>query len=120
MTAHLQVVPDPVEVVDPADVLMAIDDEIESLKVRRQIPLSVLWDSIGKPMLAAKKKRLEKDGFVYHVGEPKEREYCNCHMTLLYTCPDGPEGYRVAGTTVKADARPSFWIRHAKEKPDAE
>ncbi len=111
MTAHLRLV-EPTEVVDPVEVLMAIDDEIDSLQIRRQIPLSVLWETIGKPMLEKGQQTKRLDGFIYHVQPPRERLYCGCHASLVYQCPNGPTGLGEPFT--RMDSRPSFYVSRIK------
>jgi hypothetical protein len=103
---------------DIAAGVLDLDERIADIRDRRQIPFAFLWETVGKPMLAAGKKTQVLDGIRYHVEAPREREYCiGCPdhgPTLLHTCTTPIDERR--GVIRKMDARPSFWFRPVKEK----
>lgn len=97
---------------DVASAICDIDARRREESLYRTLALSFLYEKIGKAMLFAGRKKLVRDGFVYHCEQPKERVYCKCCDALLYQCVNTPNP---SGTYVAKDALPSFWLSKVRE-----
>lgn len=101
-------------VAEPAEVYCDLKDAREALLDRMQIPRAYLWETIGKPMFEKGQKTKTLDGFIYRVTEPREREWCTCHYTLLSHCPVDVSDRK--GTFIQRDALPGFSISRVSKE----
>jgi hypothetical protein len=93
------------------EVILEQEEALAEIQQSRRALLNVLFEEIGKELLAKNKRKKQIGQFVIHVSPPKEREYCLCCCALLHQCVN-PTHER-PGVFVRADARPSIWVTKA-------